>query len=121
MKDCRSCGETKTFDKFYPNRAKCKKCYCDQTNAHYQVAKAKYRKSRREYMRVFREDPINLLKSQARVKLGRAVRKGEIIKKACWCGASKVEGHHYNGYDGENILKVIWLCKLHHTEIHLNA
>ena len=57
-------------------------------------------------------------KWHARAKLHYAIRKGEIKKEACYCGEIKVHAHHAWGYDGENALKVQWLCLRHHGEVH---
>ena len=46
-----------------------------------------------------------------------ALRSGRLVKSPCWCcGSDEVEAHHP---DYSAPLDVIWLCPLHHKEIHL--
>jgi len=56
---------------------------------------------------------------KCRAALGRAVRKGKIIKpKACQvCGNSEreIQGHHF---DYDQPLSVIWLCTFCHRDLH---
>lgn len=55
-------------------------------------------------------------KHQARYLLNNAKTKGLITVEPCnICNAVKVEAHHPNY---SKPLDVIWLCKLHHTELH---
>lgn len=59
----------------------------------------------------------NKLRRAAHVILGNAVRSGRVQKLPCWiCGSEHVEGHHPD-YDAP--LSVVWLCAVHHKEIHL--
>lgn len=52
-------------------------------------------------------------------KVNKAVKAGRLDKMPCAvCGASKVEGHHANGYEGAAALDVTWLCKTHHLIAH---
>ena len=51
-----------------------------------------------------------------------AVKVGKLKRKPCEiCGATPAEGHHYLGYDKENHLDVIWLCRKHHKRYHYNV
>lgn len=55
-------------------------------------------------------------KRKAHSILNYAIRKGEIIKKACSvCEAIKVDAHHDDYFKP---LDVIWLCRKHHLEYH---
>lgn len=55
-------------------------------------------------------------KHRARSILNSAVASGKIIRKPCRvCGNKRSQGHH-NDYNKP--LKVIWLCALHHAELH---
>jgi hypothetical protein len=61
-------------------------------------------------------------KRNARDAVRRAVKSGKIIKPTCCesCGeASKVEGHHYAGYN--NPLLVKWLCPKCHRQAEKSA
>jgi hypothetical protein len=61
-------------------------------------------------------------KRNARDVVRRAVKSGKIIKPTCCesCGeASKVEGHHYAGYN--NPLLVKWLCTKCHRQAEKSA
>lgn len=45
-----------------------------------------------------------------------ALRNGSLTRQPCaCCGAEKVEGHHPD-YDAH--LDVVWLCKIHHLQVH---
>ncbi len=58
----------------------------------------------------------NRHKRYAQCLLNRAVKKGLVQKHPCKvCGKKKVEGHHE---DYTKPLEVIWLCRLHHAELH---
>jgi hypothetical protein len=47
-----------------------------------------------------------------------AVKVGKLIKEPCIvCGDLDVHGHHPS-YAKDMRLKVVWLCHLHHNEIH---
>ena len=52
----------------------------------------------------------------ARQTLYRAKKRGVIVPATCVvCGSNKVEAHHP---DYKKPLRVIWLCTLHHHELH---
>ncbi len=58
----------------------------------------------------------NIKKNQAKGKIASLIRSGKLIKESCFvCGNIKSEGHHDN-YDKP--LDVIWLCHLHHKQLH---
>lgn len=57
-------------------------------------------------------------KWSARQKVRYFVKIGKLKKSPCWCGDKKVHGHHEWGYEGENALRVMWLCAKHHHEKH---
>src|SRR4051812_43343111 len=44
----------------------------------------------------------------ARSLLTKAIAKGVLVRQPCFCGATKVEGHHHNGYDDAHALDVVW-------------
>ena len=58
----------------------------------------------------------NRIKRLAKDIVNNAIKAEKLKKRSCKiCGIKKVEGHHKN-YNKP--LKVIWLCKKHHKEIH---
>jgi hypothetical protein len=84
---------------------------------------AKARSERRRayfaaYQKQWRIDNFELwqLRHNARKKLGRAVKAGEIKRMPCIvCGDKKSQGHHP---DYSKPLEVVWLCKRHHLRLH---
>ena len=69
----------------------------------------------------FREKNPKKHKEKARAygTIAYKVKIGEIIKQPCLvCKNTIVHAHHPYGYNGENKLKIIWLCPKHHQEIH---
>lgn len=50
---------------------------------------------------------------RARLRLFYAVSTGKLHRAPCFCGETKVEGHHP---DYSEPLKVEWLCNKHHRE-----
>jgi hypothetical protein len=58
-------------------------------------------------------------KEIARRKVRYAVSTGKMTKEPCRdCGNTKVEGHHYKGYEPEHWYDILWLCRKHHQDIH---
>ncbi len=56
------------------------------------------------------------LKYQARHKVNRAIRSGELIKLPCSiCENTKSEAHHD---DYSKSLDVKWFCRIHHEDYH---
>ena len=60
--------------------------------------------------------PIGDSKKIARALVNSAVIYGRIDKQHCVCGATEVEAHHP---DYSQPLKVLWLCKKCHVNLHL--
>lgn len=53
----------------------------------------------------------------ANTAVANALRRGSITKDPCFCcGSDEVEAHHA---DYSRPLDVVWLCPVHHKEIHL--
>ena len=60
-------------------------------------------------------------KRLARDKVFLAVKKGDIIRPnvCCQClRSSRVEAHHYLGYDTKHRLDIVWLCVSCHHSVH---
>jgi hypothetical protein len=68
--------------------------------------------------RRYREDPEKRRKAAIRNRINYALKRGTLVKLPCICGSTEVEAHHYNGYDLEHALDVVWLCKRHHEILH---
>lgn len=56
--------------------------------------------------------------NRARSAVAHAVKTGALVRLACFCGETEVEGHHHLGYDRDHWLDVEWLCDPHHKEAH---
>jgi hypothetical protein len=65
-------------------------------------------------MAAYRKDPLEMLKNTARMAVHDAIAAGKLVREDCFCGKFG-EGHHD---DYSEPLKVRWLCKFHHTEVH---
>lgn len=51
--------------------------------------------------------------------LSTAIAAGRVTKYPCWiCGKTNVHGHHP---DYDQPLNVVWLCPLHHKQLHKEA
>lgn len=117
MKECKLCHESKPNEHFYPNRAKCKKCYAELVSTYraknidkFRAYRAKYRREQLATNEEYR------FKDRARKKLWWATKSGAISKLPCEVCDTKAEAHHHEGYDKP--LTVKWLCKAHHMEAH---
>lgn len=51
----------------------------------------------------------------ARAEVNKALRKGLIEKKNCFCGETLVEAHHD---DYTKPLEIKWFCRQHHEDKH---
>lgn len=50
----------------------------------------------------------------------KAIKNGFLIRLPCEiCGKKKAEAHH-NSYLPKDVLRITWMCKLHHEEWHMN-
>lgn len=74
------------------------------------------RETARKYDQSHKRD---LIKSRAHRSVSYAVSSGKLFRPSCCsiCGITcKPQGHHHNGYEGDNKLNVIWLCPVCHRE-----
>lgn len=70
---------------------------------------------RKDYCEEFRIK--NQKKIKVKTKVARAIRTGVLIRKKCAiCGKEKTDAHHK---DYSKPLDVIWLCRTHHSHIHM--
>jgi hypothetical protein len=87
----------------------------------------KVREYNREYNKAWRkqkgyQNEINSKKRypekvRARILLNQTIKRGLITRGKCFCGEVNTHGHHT---DYSRPLKVIWLCPLHHKQLHQN-
>lgn len=53
---------------------------------------------------------------KAKAALNRAIRHSKVIRQPCWvCGETNTHGHHP---DYLAPLDVVWLCRVHHQQLH---
>ena len=132
VKTCFKCGQEKPITEFYKHPkmgdgylGKCKECTKADSRANRSAKIDYYREyDRKRGSRMTNDD---LIRQRARhpewVKAHRAVRNalinGTLKKKPCEiCGASFVHAHHP---DYSKPLEVIWLCPLHHRQVHTQS
>tara|TARA_R110000787_G_scaffold56390_2_gene129641 strand:- start:768 stop:1175 length:408 start_codon:yes stop_codon:yes gene_type:complete len=129
-KKCFKCGNTKSFSEFYKHKkmtdgrlGKCKECTKKDSTKNRGKNLERIREYDRkrgnrqtpEYQRECRKKNPGKYKAQSAVN--NAVRDKRLFKKPCEvCGEEKVHGHHE---DYSKPLEVIWLCPIHHKEIHI--
>lgn len=66
-----------------------------------------------------REPAYYRAKEAAYAAVKKARRLGQLIPEPCEvCGDPQTEGHHRWGYEGDNALRVVWLCGVHHAQDH---
>ncbi len=83
------------------------------------VVKEQTLKRQQKRRKLGKEDFDYHHKQSVRYKLRHAVKIGKIKKLPCdVCGDKKSQAHHP---DYTKPLEVIWLCSLHHGEIHRRA
>ena len=81
-----------------------------ETQKRYNISQAK-----RENSKIWQA--ANLYKHLAHQKVYIALKTGKLIKEDCViCGGFKTEAHHSDHYIP---LDILWLCKKHHTEKHI--
>ena len=140
-KSCKKCGEEKTSDLFYNRDNSCKECrksiarsYREKNlekvleydrrryheNEHRKdVARKCFRRAlndgrHTEYSRQWRSR--NTEKYKAHMIVKSAIRNGSLSKCGCRvCGSLLSQAHHD---DYSRPLDVVWLCPLHHAQIH---
>ena|SRR3990167_797794 len=108
------------------NQFKTKEEYLEWYRNYRKKNRIKFRSYNREYNRKWRKtngyqneniwSKENPEKKRAHRKIYRALKAGKIKRTSCEvCGSRKSQGHHPNYNEP---LKVIWLCPVHHKEIH---
>ena len=119
-KFCHTCERTLPVESFHQRTSRpsgrasaCKDC------------KRNWRKNTEAGLRWKRASQVrwqkrNPHKVRAHLAVGRAVKRGDLVKTNCSaCGSDKqVHGHHHLGYDEPYILDVTWLCHPCHQAEH---
>ena len=132
MKKCRGCGIEKCLDEYYVHSLMrdghlnfCKECVKVRVRSfgrspegreydRLRFKTAKRKAWMRQYQRKRRLKDWE--KFYARGVLDRTVASGKMIRRPCErCQDPKTQGHHP---DYSQPLKVIWLCGVHHRELH---
>ena len=94
---------------------KTKKEYTEWYRKYRKRNRLKLRKYNRDYNRNFRIKN-GYARDSVRLKVFRAVKSGKIKRGRCEvCQKGGAEGHHP---DYSKPLEVIWLCPLHHKDMH---
>jgi len=126
IRKCYICGQTKDIllfekDKSKPfgRRYRCKSCgnkrNREKYNAEYQ---RNYRIKNREKINKQCSEwrKRNTIKTRAHAKIRLALIRGKIHREPCIkCGLPNASAYHT---DYNKPLEVIWLCEIHHREIH---
>lgn len=107
-KKCSSCG---SLQNLYYSMNICRSCNTERYKKYRktEVGKISVKNTQKRQYKKFRE------KAMARAKLNYHVKCGKIKKQSCFCGEIKVDGHHS---DYSKPLEVVWLCRLHHLQLH---
>lgn len=128
-KICKECGLEKELVEFEKGdlwyRNECKDCRRKFFRKNYQKTKEKYNLHRKKYLKTHPEMKSKMKrkwrnenpeKERAYNILLYAIKTSKIIRKSCSiCGDKNSHGHHE---DYSKPLDVIWLCLIHHRELH---
>lgn len=146
-KVCKTCDVIKPIAEFYKNKElrdghfnECKMCCNKRTRENVANNAQHYRDYHREisrlphYVKVSRDYKQTQAGKQSIIKaclnwnkkhpdrrsaitaLNHAIATGKVKRYPCWvCGSIKTHGHH-PAYDQP--MNVIWLCPMHHKEVH---
>ena len=135
-KKCFKCNKIKDINDFYLHKMmadghlnKCKLCikeYHAQRNKDPEIRRKMIEYESKRFNTPERKRKVLLYVQKRRasrpgrykceLEVKKALRDGRLVKEPCKvCSILKVEGHHP---DYRSPLKVIWLCRKHHLEIH---
>jgi len=134
-KTCKICGKVKPIEDYHRHKLmlsgylnQCKVCINARARAHRAANIEELRKRdiwrnknqphrrKANFVRSKNWLKRNPEKAKAHDALNGAVRSGRIKRLPCEiCGSGKVHGHHE---DYSKPLDVIWLCSIHHAQIH---
>jgi len=85
---------------------------CRALNRKY-LATDKGKAARKRAQYLYRERHKDKLKAHGIVAY--AIKKGTLLKQPCWVCGELAEAHHP---DYSRPLDVVWLCSMHHKEVH---
>jgi len=133
-KQCFKCNKIKSLDNFYKHPDmpdgrvnKCKSCNKKDVSENYRknidyyinYEKERFKKpERKEQLKKYQKKRRETYKGKniARQKVNNAIRNGKLKRKPCEvCNKIKTEAHHP---DYRSPLKIKWLCRQHHLELH---
>lgn len=128
FKYCTKCNEEKSLDCFSKDKSRkgglqvyCKVCAkkYKQTEA-VKAVQAKYKQTEAGKAAQRRGHAKHPSERKARTKVNHAITAGRLVRpEKCSvvdCESTRVEAHHYLGYEEEHWLDVEWFCKKHHME-----
>jgi len=125
QREARSQSSVPKFRRDSFNKTMCSKCRTNPKSKKHAYCVECRRKSVNEWIKkqggmwnyLIRNGQKN--RALAVAAVGRALRRGKIKKAPCEvCGFTKVEAHHYMGYEREYWLVFKWLCKPCHDHAH---
>ena len=116
---CVSCGNDLPESEFSPGlllrsrtHHRCRACQNERTKQYQRKNRSRITGYNYNY---WNKNPE---KAKARYEVLKATKYRNLRKDPCWkCGNEKSEAHHFS-YDPKFNLAVIWLCSLHHKELH---
>ncbi len=133
-KKCFKCGIIKRLDSFYKHPDmpdghvnKCKSCnkkdvaenYRKNIDYYINYEKERFKRpERKEQIKKYQQKRRDTYRGKniARNKISSYIRNGKLVRLPCEvCGEKKSEAHHQ---DYRSPLKVKWLCRKHHLELH---
>jgi hypothetical protein len=119
MAKCSSCKKEKDSSFFHKDIRKKSNCssYCKECK---KIKDSMYERTF-VYSEMMKNRKDNWRKKyperkNAQAKVFRAIKKGILIKQACFVCGEKAEAHHP---DYSRPLDVVWLCSSHHRQVHL--
>lgn len=121
-KKCTKCKQEKSIDEFGISikGIEHSSYFCKTCNA--KIQREYYRKHPDRRIQSTRKwEKNNKLKKSAHWAIDYAVQTKKIIKpttcQVCHHNSSIIEAHHYMGYEKENRLNVLWVCRGCHKKI----
>lgn len=133
-KQCFKCKKIKKLEDFYKHPQmpdgrvnKCKQCnkkdvadnYRKNIDYYINYEKERFKRpERKEQIKKYQQNRRKLHSKKYKVhyQVSNAIRDGRLVRLPCEvCGDTKSQGHHP---DYRSPLKVKWLCRKHHLEIH---
>ena len=146
MRLCKKCNVVKDLSEFYAYRSDCKSCFREyvkqyrasekgkevrkkeaisaRLNGKQQARQKRYEVTDKGIEAIKRYEAKRNSSKEGKAKLAAksavsyALKVGKLIKQPCWlCGENMSQAHH-SSYEKDMRLAVVWLCSVHHNEIH---